>query len=189
LRHLYDEARDRDVTVEGGALAHLAVSKRATPSHSPHVIRHVGMGHPAMRLGGAGEMKIHNRHQRLVRATSDQVAALVADFDAIWPTQIAPAPREAGHGLYDAGLMVWEEYERPGAARAFRLISPEGLRGEHWFELERVDGGTLLRHTVEGEASGGHEAMWIERIEPLHNRVLEAILDNVEAAVAADDRQ
>jgi hypothetical protein len=31
--------------------------------------------------------------------------------------------------------------------------------------------------------------MWSERIEPLHNRVLEAVLDNVEAAVAADDRQ
>jgi hypothetical protein len=26
-----------------------------------------------------------------------------------------------------------------------------------------------------------------ERIEPLHNRVLEALLDNVEAAMAAED--
>ena len=132
-------------------------------------------------------MRIHNRHQRFVAATPDQVAVLVADFDAIWPTQIAPAPRKEAHGLYDLGLMMWEECERPGAARAFRLIGPEGLSGEHRFEIEEVDGGTLLRHTVDGEAIGRHEAIWIERIEPVHNRLLEAVLDNIEAAVATDD--
>jgi hypothetical protein len=148
----------------------------------------MGIGHRRC-TSDVREMKIQNRHERLVTATSDQVAALVSDFDAIWPTQIAPAPAEEGHGLYDARLMVWEEYERRGAARAFRLIRPEGLTGEHWFELEQVDRGTLVRHTVEGEASGEHEAIRAERIEPLHNRLLEAILDNVEAAVAADDRK
>ena len=84
--------------------------------------------------------------------------------------------------------MLWEEFNRPGATRAFRVISPEGLQVEHWFELERVDGGTLLRHTVEGQALGKYEADWSERIEPVHNRLLEAVLDNVEAAVASEVR-
>jgi hypothetical protein len=38
--------------------------------------------------------------------------------------------------LYDAGLMLWEEFDRPGAARAFRVIRPDELQAEHWFELE-----------------------------------------------------
>jgi ketosteroid isomerase-like protein len=130
-------------------------------------------------------MKISNRHERFVAATPERVAAVIADFDAIWPTQIAPAPRRLERCLYEAGPMLWQEVDRPGAARAFRVTRPEWLQGEHWFELECVDGGTRLRHTVKGQALGKYEAVWSERIEPTHDRVLEALLDNVEAAVAA----
>jgi hypothetical protein len=49
--------------------------------------------------------------------------------------------------------MIWEEFERAGAIRAFRVILPEELQGQHWFEVQAVDGGTLVRHTVDGEAS------------------------------------
>jgi carbon monoxide dehydrogenase subunit G len=83
--------------------------------------------------------------------------------------------------------MLWEEFDRPGAARAFRVVRPDGLQAEHWFELEPVEGGTVLGHTVEGWAVGKYEAIWRERIEPLHDLILEAFLDNVEAALAADD--
>ena len=68
-------------------------------------------------------MKIKNRHERIIAATPELIAALIADFDRIWPTQLAPAPRLHGHCLYDAGLMLWEEYDRPGAARAFRVAA------------------------------------------------------------------
>jgi hypothetical protein len=132
-------------------------------------------------------MKISNRHERMVAAPPARIAALIADFDRVWPTQIAPAPRRQGPRLYDAGPMLWEEFDRPGAARAFRVVRPEGLRGEHWFELEVADGATVVRYTVEGCAVGRYEAIWCERIEPLHDRVLEALLDNVEAAVASGD--
>ena len=80
--------------------------------------------------------------------------------------------------------MVWEEVDRPGAIRAFRVVSPEDLRGEHWFEAQRVDGGTLVRHTIVGEAVGEYEAIWHDAIEPTHDLVLEAVLDSIEAAVA-----
>jgi hypothetical protein len=74
-------------------------------------------------------MKTRNRHERIVTAPPEQVAALIADFDRVWPRQIAPAPRPQGHRLYDARLMLWEEFDRPGAARAFRVVRPDELQG------------------------------------------------------------
>jgi hypothetical protein len=132
-------------------------------------------------------MKVRKHHERIVAAPPERIAALIADFDRVWPTEIAPAPRRQVHRLYDAGLMLWEEFDRPGAARAFRVVRPDELQGEHWFELERTEGATVLRHTLEGCAVGKYEAIWRQRIEPIHDLILEALLDNVEAAVAADD--
>jgi hypothetical protein len=132
-------------------------------------------------------MKIKNRHERIIAATPELIAALIADFDRIWPTQLAPAPRLHGHRLYDAGLMLWEEYDRPGAARAFRVARPAELQGEHWFELRVAQGGTVLRHTIQGCAAGKYETIWRERIEPLHDLILEALLDNIEAAAGLTD--
>ena len=127
-------------------------------------------------------MKIRNRHERIIAAPPERIAALVADLDRVWPTDIAPAPRRQGRRLYDAGLMLWEEFDRPDAVRAFQVIRPDGLAAEHWFELELAGGATVLRHTVEGSAAGRYEAIWCERIEPLHDLILEALLDNVAAA-------
>jgi len=67
------------------------------------------------------------------------------------------------------------------------VVRPDDLQGEHWFELEPTEGATVLRATVEGRAVGKYEAIWCERIEPLHDRILEALFDNVEAAVASGD--
>ena len=83
-------------------------------------------------------MKIFNRHERLIAAPPDLIAALVADFAVIWPAQLAPVPRPRGDRRYDT--------------------------------------------TVEGTAIGAYEQLWPERIEPLHNRMLEALLDNVKSA-------
>jgi hypothetical protein len=130
-------------------------------------------------------MKIKNRHERVVAAPPERIAALIADFDRVWPTQIAPAPRRHGHRLYDAGPMLWEEFDRPGAARAFRVVRPDELQGEHWFELELGEDATVVRHTLEGRAAGQYEAIWRERIGPLHDLILEALLDNIEAAAAS----
>jgi len=130
-------------------------------------------------------MKITNRHERIVAAPPEQIAALIADFGRVWPTQIAPARLRQGHRLYDVGLMLWEEFDRPGAARAFRVVRPDELQAEHWFELELAEGSTVVRHVIEGCTAGKYEAIWRERIEPLHDLVLEALLDNVEAAAAS----
>jgi hypothetical protein len=36
-------------------------------------------------------MKISNRHERIVAAPPERIVALIADFDRVWPTEIAPA--------------------------------------------------------------------------------------------------
>jgi hypothetical protein len=132
-------------------------------------------------------VKISNCHERVVAAPPETIAALVADFGRVWPTQIEPAPRPQGAGLYKAGIMLWQEYDRPGAARAFRVVSPEGFRVEHWFTLEPVEGGTLLRHTLKREAVSEAEAIWRRQAEPSHDVALEALLDRVEVTVASED--
>src|SRR6266540_1283152 len=129
-------------------------------------------------------MRMRNRHERVISATPEQLAGLLSDFDAIWPTQIAPAPRPLGDGRYEASPMIWEEFERPGAIRAFRVILPEEHPGQHRFDAQAVDGGTLVGCTFDGEAFGEYQAIWRDRIEPRHDLILEALLDNIEAAVA-----
>jgi hypothetical protein len=127
-------------------------------------------------------MKIRNLHERTVGAPPGRIAPLIADFGCIWPTQIASAPRRQDDGTYKAGLMIWEEFDRPGATRAFRVVEPGEIQLEHWFELEPAAGATLVRHTVEGRVLGQYEVIWRERIQPGHDAVLEALFDNLEAA-------
>jgi len=133
-------------------------------------------------------VKVASVHERRFGATPERLAALVADFGAIWPTQIAPAPRPEGAELR-VPTMRWREFDRPGAVRAFRVVSPPEFRGEHWFEVERVEAGTVLRHTIDGEATGAGEAVWRNQIEPVHDLVIEAMFDNVGRIVAAENDQ
>ena len=65
------------------------------------------------------------------------------------------------------------------------MVRPDELQVEHWFELVPAEGATVVRHTVEGSTAGKYEAIWRERIEPLHDQVLEALFDNVETQVAS----
>ena len=127
-------------------------------------------------------VKISNVHERTIEASPGQLEAIVADLDGIWPTQISPAPYPDGE-LLRTGTMRWQEFDRPGAVRAFRVVSPPELRAEHWFEVEPVQDGTVLRHTIDGEAFGQYEAIWHDRIAPGHDRVLEALLANVQQIV------
>jgi hypothetical protein len=62
--------------------------------------------------------------------------------------------------------MRWQEFARLGAVRAFRVVSPPELRGEHWFEVQPVKDGTVLRHTIDGEVFGEYEAI-CDCVEPL----------------------
>lgn len=123
--------------------------------------------------------------ERRIAAPPAEVASLIADFDRIWPAQICPAPEPRDGRTYRAGLMIWEEFDRPGAARAFRVVEPHELEMEHWFQVEPDAGATVLRHTVEGRVASGYETVWRERIFADHDRTVEALFDKVEAAAAS----
>jgi hypothetical protein len=83
--------------------------------------------------------------------------------------------------------MRWEEFDRPGAIRAFRVTRPSRLHGEHWFELAVSEGRPVLRHTVDATASGASAAIWRARIARLHDQILEALLDQVQDALAQEE--
>jgi hypothetical protein len=131
-------------------------------------------------------MNIGIHHSRVISASLPAVAAVIFDFDRIWPSEIVPAPRLVSRGLYEAGPMVWQEVEHSDRIRSFQVTSPVDLHVEHWFEAERLDDGTLLQHTVAGEAVGTSEAIWRRHIAPIHGGIIEALFDNVEAAVALE---
>jgi hypothetical protein len=44
-------------------------------------------------------MKIRKGHERIIAAPPERIVPLIADFDRVWPTEIAPAPRLQGHRL------------------------------------------------------------------------------------------
>jgi hypothetical protein len=126
-------------------------------------------------------MKMECVHERTVASSPEEVRSLIDDVFAVWPTELAPAPAPRGKGLFRAAPMMWQEYDRPGAVRAFRVVAPEGVHAEHWFDVESVDGGALMRHTIEGEAIGEFEGVWRDRIQPLHDKLMEALFDRIEA--------
>jgi hypothetical protein len=127
-------------------------------------------------------MRIHNTHERVVGATPEQVATLVCDFDRIWPEHITRGPRYYGDGVYAAAPMVWQEIVRADAARAFRVVHPPELQAEHWFEIRQAPTGTLVRHVIAGEARDEFADLWRTRLEAIHDRILEALLDRIAAA-------
>ena len=129
-------------------------------------------------------MKVHNVHERAVTAAPGQVAALFGDMEQLWPTPDFPAPKPEGDALR-MWMMLWQPVEREGSPRAYDVVEPDGLRASHWFEV--VDGpgsGSIMRHTIEGEAVGEFEPVWRERVEPLHDVYIEAMFDRVQEALA-----
>ena len=65
----------------------------------------------------------------------------------------------------------------------FRVVAPAEFQAHHWFEVRPVDIGTRVRHMIDGEVFGEYEAIWRDKVEPRHDLILEALLDNIEAAV------
>jgi hypothetical protein len=121
-------------------------------------------------------------HEREIDGSVDEVRELLDDLDSVWPSEIAPAPRPED-GSLRVGPMLWQQAERDGSVLAFRVVSPAELQAEHWFEATPYRGGTTVRHTVAGSAEGPAEAVW-QQIEPVHDRIMEALFDRMELALA-----
>jgi hypothetical protein len=130
----------------------------------PGVERSAGLMCPRVRNSALGEAGgAASQGGRLSRLEGMASFTVVAADGATW----------IGLGVCAALFLV---AAAPVLGYLLVLCRPGGI------EAQPVAGGTLVRHVVVGEAHGEYEAIWRNRIEPLHDRVLEALLDNVEAA-------
>jgi hypothetical protein len=135
-------------------------------------------------------MKVVNIHQRVLDAPIATIGQLIDGLasanDRLWPHDRWPAMRFdrplgvgalGGHG--PIGYVV-ESYA-PGRNIRFRFIEPQGFVGSHRFEAEAIEAAkTRLRHTIDMQATGRSWLVWALAIRPLHDALLEDLLDRAE---------
>ena len=145
-------------------------------------------------LEGRTNMRVHNVHERRIAAAPAQVGALLdtlgSSNDRFWPHENWPAIRldrtlqvgaVGGHGTepyevvsYAPGKHVRFEYR--GGRR----------QGYHEFTLEDLgDGHSLLRHTTQAQVPFSIKSafFWYALTRPLHNALIEDLLDKAEGQV------
>ncbi|WP_460758808.1 DUF2867 domain-containing protein [Nocardiopsis oceani] len=137
---------------------------------------------------------VRNTHQRVIAAPAEIVGELVDALggprDRLWPSPAWEPMRldralsvgaDGGHGPI---LYRVSEHE-PGRRVRFTFHPEAGFRGYHELVVERLpDGNTLLRHHAEAVALGTTRLLWPLVIRPIHDAMVEDLLDNAEHAAA-----
>src|SRR6476661_2038991 len=138
-------------------------------------------------------MRVHNVHERVLTAEATAVGALLdgvgGPHDALWPSPEwapmwingAPAIGVAGgHGPLRYRVSTYE----PGRRIVFTLEQGQGLSGWHGFEVEPLGPErAVLRHVVSARAHGRMRALWPCVVRPVHDGIVEQILDRAEIAL------
>lgn len=138
-------------------------------------------------------MRVHNVHERILDAAATAVGPLLDGIggpdDALWPSpQWAPLWLDGppavgvagGHGSLRYRVSTYE----PGRRIVFTLEPGQGLTGWHGFEVEPLGPErTLLRHVVSAQAHGRMRVLWPCVVRPVHDAIVEQILDRAEAAL------
>jgi hypothetical protein len=136
-------------------------------------------------------MRVVNIHERVLDASADRVGQLIdglaSAHDRLWPHDRWPAMRfdrplgvsaSGGHG--PIGYVV-ESYT-PGRRVQFRFTKPTSFVGTHRFDVEPIEATrTKLRHTIEMQTTGLAWLTWAIAIRPLHDALLEDLLDRADA--------
>ncbi len=127
-------------------------------------------------------------HERVLPAPADEVGALIDRPERMWPDRWPPmrlgSPIRVGEESR-RGFLCEEVIDyRPGERLAFRVTSPEQLHGKHRFEVEPAgERQTVLRHVLDVAPDGAGRLLWPLVVRPLHDALLEDILDRAETAV------
>lgn len=136
---------------------------------------------------------VHNVHRRHLAADPTDVWDLVARLggpdDELWPSGWPRArldgPMEPGtSGRHGPVAYVVARVE-PGRLVSFRFTAPRGFHGHHRFEVGPAagdTGGTTLEHHVEMTADVPARLSWWAFIRPLHDALVEELLDRAERA-------
>jgi polyketide cyclase/dehydrase/lipid transport protein len=137
-------------------------------------------------------MRVRNVHQRLLPGPPERVGALIDELaspaDRLWPSDRWPAIRldrplrpgaEGGHG----SIRYRVEAYQPGRRVTFRFTGMPGVDGGHRLEAEPAGEGVVLRHAMELRVGGRMLVTWPLVLRPLHDAMLEDLLDRAELAV------
>lgn len=137
-------------------------------------------------------MRVHNVHERVLPISLAKAAPLIDRLgqpdDLLfptpqWPPMILDGPLKigasGGHGPMRYSVKRYE----PGRLAEFATDPGMEIVGTHTFSLERLDDDhTILRHTVEGELEGTMRLAWPLAVRPIHDAMVEDILDHAERA-------
>ena len=141
-------------------------------------------------------MNIKNIHERKISASDNKVGALLDSVssreDKIWPYENwsnieFDRPLEVGAvGGHGAIKYVVTAYE-PGNSIKFRFT--KDLDGYHEMVIKEIDAThCLLRHSIHANVTGSMALLWPIVIRPLHNALIEDLLDKVEMQVSSVQR-
>jgi len=140
-------------------------------------------------------MQVRNVHERRFSLPPATVGALIDSLashdDRLWPCCNWPPMRfdrplaagaVGGHGPV---RYIVEEYH-PGKSILFRFTAPRGFNGTHHFEVEELEGMTVLRHVIEMRTTGLALLSWPLAIRSLHNAAIEDCFDQAAISLKAD---
>ncbi len=137
-------------------------------------------------------MKILNVHERSFHAEREAIGVLIdslsAPQDRLWPTnkwpaQVLDGPLKEGSKGGHAGVKYTVVEYTPGRRVVYQFDPAgwlAGIDGRHYFEVVPRRRGVLLRHVLEGDADPKTWVKWKVGIEPLHDALIEDLLDGAE---------
>ena len=132
-------------------------------------------------------MHILNLHERIMVGSPQKMTelfrALASDTDALWPRhwpRLKMSPRltpgaEGGHGPI--------RYRTTTVAHnlvRFTFTGPKGFDGYHELSFMQDIAGTRVRHLINMRVHGPALVTWPLVFEPLHDALIEDLLDNAE---------
>lgn len=137
-----------------------------------------------------------NVHERRIEGPPAAVGVLMDSLassdDLLWPWRRWPRMRldrglevgsNGGHGPIRYAVARYE----PGHLVAFAFAPDFGIVGEHRCEvLPHPDGGTLLRHVLEGRAEGWMRLGWPLCVRWLHDALIEDAFDRAESGISGE---
>ncbi len=138
-------------------------------------------------------MRVDNVHQRVLPAGGAPAGPLIDGLagpdDRLWPHDRWPAMllggglrpgSEGGHGPIRYRVLE----HQPGRLVRFGFTAPDGLLGEHRYELAPGEDGLLLRHVLSARTKGRMRWQWPLLFRPLHDALIEDSLDRAVAVVS-----
>jgi hypothetical protein len=138
-------------------------------------------------------MKVVNIHERELKATAEEVGALIDSLasarDGLWPRRSWPPMKfdnplgigaVGGHGP----IRYFVEEYLPGHSVKFRFTGPRGFDGFHGYEIVgEADSPVVLRHTLRMSTRGPALLSWPLVFRPLHDALIEDSFATVEASL------